>query len=199
MQPDPITDEIASVAARLIAEEGLDYASAKRNAVKAMRLAGKRVALPNNDLVLERLREYQSEYQSESQVATLAHLRLCALKWMDRMDSYTPLLAGAVWNGTANEHSSIHLLLFADDEKTLQIDLLNRGIQFDIGEVKGLDGQGEVPALALDDEGTPIIFSIHPLSTRRSKVRGVSGSPDSDSAWGSRADLAKRVLDTMAL
>lgn len=55
-------------AARLIAEEGLDYASAKRKAARQVvgqaRVAGE--WLPDNDQIEEEIREYQALFQSDT-------------------------------------------------------------------------------------------------------------------------------------
>ncbi|HMS04776.1 MAG TPA: hypothetical protein PKD73_03155, partial [Burkholderiaceae bacterium] len=50
-------DEIAQAAARLVAEEGLDYAAAKRRALRDLGL-GPRTALPDNERVEDAVREY---------------------------------------------------------------------------------------------------------------------------------------------
>ncbi|MBN9342360.1 MAG: hypothetical protein J0H52_20140, partial [Comamonadaceae bacterium] len=51
------TAEIANAAARLVVEEGLDWGSAKRRAVRDLGLPA-RTALPDNDQVEDAVREY---------------------------------------------------------------------------------------------------------------------------------------------
>jgi hypothetical protein len=172
MQAEPLTIEIAATAARLIAEEGLDYASAKQKALKQMGLAKARVSLPPNELVEEELRQYQAEFQSDFQPLELLRLRQVALRWMLRLADYQPQLTGAAWSGTGSTHSAVHLLLITDDEKLLEIELLNREIPFDVAELKHLDGRGMVPALVLQDEDIPVVLALYPERSIPPKNRG---------------------------
>ncbi len=66
--PQRVREEIAIAAARLIAEDGLDYATAKRKAARQV-IGESRVAgewLPDNDQIEEEIREYQSLFQGDS-------------------------------------------------------------------------------------------------------------------------------------
>jgi hypothetical protein len=171
MQPEDLTIEIATVAARLIAEEGLDYASAKRKALKLTGLGKARVELPNNALILEELRLYLNDFQSDTQLAELAQLRALAVVWMRRLEAYQPRLTGAVWNGTANTHSAVHLMLFTDDEKSLEIELINYAIDFQVSDVTHLDDGSRLPALVVQDKGVPIVLSIYPTRSKPVRMR----------------------------
>lgn len=128
--------EIAMRAARLIAEDGLDYAGAKRRAARELlgreRPAGEH--LPDNAMVEAELRSYQTLYQSDTQPLRLLDLRLLALRIMERFEQFAPVLIGAVANGTAGEHSDIHLQLFCDSAKDVEMQLLNDGIDFEADE-----------------------------------------------------------------
>jgi len=148
--PQRVREEIAIAAARLIAEDGLDYASAKRKAARQV-LGQTRVAgewLPDNDQIEEEIREYQAIFQSESQPAMLRHLREVALDWMERLAAFNPYLTGAVLNGTAGEHSDIHLQVFCDNSKEVAIYLLNANIQYDVSETRHFGGRGSVETLS---------------------------------------------------
>src|ERR1700756_5936472 len=94
--PQRVREEIAIAAARMIAEDGLDYSTAKRKA--ARRVVGEtRVAgewLPDNDQIEEEIREYQSLFQGDSQPAVLRRLREVALDWMQRLPPLHPHLVG---------------------------------------------------------------------------------------------------------
>lgn len=126
--------EVAAAAARLIAEEGCDYALAKRKAMRAILGAaeGARAQLPDNALIEAELRRYLQTFAADSQPAQLAALRRLALDWMDRLARFNPHLVGAVLNGTATEHSDIYLHLFTDSAKDVEIALLNAGIEFEV-------------------------------------------------------------------
>jgi hypothetical protein len=118
--------EIAATAARLIAEEGMAWGPAKQKAVRELNLPA-RSALPPSELVEDALREHLSLFQADTQPGELRALRELAGRWMTRLAEFQPLLAGAVWRGTANRFSTIHLQLYSDDEKAPEIALLNLG------------------------------------------------------------------------
>lgn len=128
-----LTQELASAAARLVVEEGMEYGPAKR---KAARVLGRRsvrpAELPSNDAVEDEVRSYLSVFCADTQPAELAALRRLALNWMHRLAEFRPHLTGAVWRGTATRLSAVHLDLYCDDAKAAEIGLLNLGIPFDV-------------------------------------------------------------------
>lgn len=124
--------EIAQVAARLIAEEGWPWGGAKQRALRELGLPP-RTALPGSDLVEDMLREHLALFQADTQPAELLQLRRLALRWMERLECFEPLLSGAVWRGTANRLSDIRLQLFSDDPKAPDIALLNLSLQAEAG------------------------------------------------------------------
>jgi len=126
--------EVAAAAARLIAESGLDYASAKRRAAEELLGPGTRCNLPDNDAVERELRRYLATFEADMHRQRLAGLRSLALGLMLRFEHFRPHLVGAVLNGTATAHSDIHLHLFADSAKDVELFLLDAGIDFDIDE-----------------------------------------------------------------
>lgn len=139
-----LRDEIAAAAARLIAEDGLDYAGAKRRAVReVLGEAGQapRDCVPDNDQVQAAVREHQALFMSDSQPARLQALRRVARDVMrflvDARLGLVPFASGAVVNGTAGEHSDVHLQVFDDNAKDLEIHLLNAGIDFEVSETGG--------------------------------------------------------------
>ena len=119
---------IATAAARLMAEDGItDYHLAKRKAARQLGLT-EHAGFPDNAEVEAELRAYRTLYQGEDHVAVLAALRHTALELLDLLADFRPYLTGSVLDGTAGEHSSIDILLFADSAKEVEIFLLNRGI-----------------------------------------------------------------------
>ena len=114
--------EIAAAAARLIVEDGADYGAAKRKAARQI-LGGAKVRgdiMPDNAQVEDEVRIYNELFLGDSQPARLLHLRTLALQMMSELKQFTPYLTGAVLNGTAGEHSDIHLQLFADSPKDVE-------------------------------------------------------------------------------
>ncbi|SAK87353.1 UDP-N-acetylmuramate--alanine ligase [Caballeronia temeraria] len=148
--PQRVREEIAIAAAKMIAEDGLDYATAKRKAARQVvgeaKIGGE--FLPDNDQIEEEIREYQAIFQSDSQPAVLRRMREVALDWMERLKSFDPYLTGAVLNGTAGEHSDIHLQCFCDNPKEVAIYLLNGNVQYDVSETRHFAGRGYVETLS---------------------------------------------------
>lgn len=128
--------EIAAAAARMIAEDGADYGTAKRKAARLI-LGNQRVrgdVLPDNAQIEAEVREYQTLFQGDEQSQRLLHLRRLALEIMEKFDDFSPYLSGAVLNGTASEHSDIHLQLFTESSKDVAVFLLNAGIDYEVSE-----------------------------------------------------------------
>ena len=60
---------------------------------------------------------------------------------MLRLEEFGPLPAGAVWRGTATRLNDIHLHLFADDAKTVEIVLMDQRVAYEASQTSGLHGQ----------------------------------------------------------
>lgn len=167
-----LTDEIAASAAQCVVEEGLEYGPAKRRALKMLGLPPK-TPLPNNDQVEAQVREYIELFCAETQPAELLALRQHALMWMLRLQDFRPYLGGAVWHGTATRLSDIYLQLFCDDEKSCEIELINKGVDFEARTVNGLHGE-PVEALSIHsfckELGEEI--GVHLLINEYDDVRG---------------------------
>ena len=142
-----LQDEIAAVAARCVAEEGMEYGQAKRRALKELGLPA-RTALPSNELVEVAVREHLSIFCADTQPQELAVLRGLARAWMVRLAEFRPHLGGAVWRGTATRHNDIYLQLFCDDPKSAEIALIDQRVRFEVSTVVGFQGE-EVDALSV--------------------------------------------------
>ena len=145
--------EIAASAARLVVEDGMDFAGAKRHAARALGRGTARAAeMPSNEQVEDEVREYLALFCADTQPAELQALRELALGWMQRLAEFRPHLGGAVWRGTATRHSAIQLDLYCDDTKAAEIGLLNRGIAFDVHSrpaERGSGGGGRAEPIAV--------------------------------------------------
>lgn len=123
-----VRSTIAAAAARLMAEDGIsDYHHAKKKAARQLGLPDN-VGFPDNAEVEAELRAYRELYQGDIHPEMLAAMRHSALDLMELLATFNPWLTGSVLDGTAGEHSSIDILLFADSAKEVEIFLLNRGI-----------------------------------------------------------------------
>jgi len=149
LRREDITAEIAAVAARFVVDEGLEYAAAKRRAVRQLGLPA-RTALPDNAALDAAVREDIAVFCADTQPAELLALREVALVWMDRLQAFRPHLGGAVWHGTATRHSDIYIQLFCDDPKAPEWALMDHRVDYHPGEVAGWRGE-PVQALSLRD------------------------------------------------
>jgi hypothetical protein len=140
MSTDTLELEIAATAARLVVDEGLEYGPAKRRAVQQLGLP-QRSRLPDNDVLEAAVREHLAVFCGDTQPGELAALRSLALVWMGRLQAFRPHLTGAVWNGTATRLSDVWLQLFCDDPKSAEIELINRGVRYDVGTTTGFTGR----------------------------------------------------------
>lgn len=199
---DQLKCEIAAAAARLIAVDGTDYATAKRKAVQAVLGTGAnaRGLVPDNAQVEDELRRYLGTFMGGRQVAVLGALRVQALQLMQRLDAFRPRLVGAVLNGTATEHSDLHLHLFADSPKDVEMFLLNEGVDFDVTE-GGREGDGALETLHFVVQpararGAPtrlgVVLDVHEVDAIRVAPRYRSSHPDLHPVEASgRADEAQ--------
>lgn len=144
--------EIARTAARLVVEEGATQGHAKRQALDALG-APARTPLPDNALMDEAIREHIALFCADTQPLELRALRELALLWMERLAAFRPHLGGAVWAGTATQHSDIYLQLFCDDSKSAEIWLIDQGVNYSPSTVRGLHGK---PVEALTIAAPPL-------------------------------------------
>ncbi len=164
---------IAHIAARMIAEDGIaDYGLAKR---KAARQAGAPDSrnLPTNLEIEEALRAYQDLYQADEHPERVARLRELALDTMRLLDAFDPHLTGAVLSGAVARHGGIHLQLYTDSQKDVEIFLLNRGIPFRSREARVWAGDAmlTIPELVLTTGDTEIHLTVLGHLQRRLPLR----------------------------
>jgi len=190
---NPATLDIAAAAARLVVEEGLEYAAARRKAGKALR--GARVGLPSNEAIEDAVREELALFHADTQPAELRTLREAALVWLERLAEFRPHVSGAVWRGTATARSAIHVDLYADDPKAPEIALLNLGIAFDAVDA-GSGSRGDPrPVLALSSSrrGQPPIDLFLTLHTA-DDLRGALLPDSRGRSWRGDAQALRRLL-----
>ena len=137
-----LSQEIAATAARLVVDEGMEYGTAKRKALRALGRSGAgRGEMPGNEQVEDEVRDYLALFCADTQPGELRVLRQLALTWMQRLAEFRPHLGGAVWRGTATRLSAIHLDLYCDDAKSAEIMLINKGVDYGVGSRPGVRGE----------------------------------------------------------
>jgi len=164
---------IAAAAARIMAEDGIeDFAMAKRKAARQLGAEDTR-SLPANDEVETELRAYQSLYQGEEQRERIQFLRTQALSAMQTLAQFRPYLSGPVLKGTAGRYSDIDLQLFTDDEKSVEMFLLNRSIPYEVEMTRHIAGDRSRPIsiLQLEWRGVPVKLAIYGANDERGTVR----------------------------
>ncbi|MGE4339103.1 MAG: hypothetical protein AB7E55_24485 [Pigmentiphaga sp.] len=194
MNSPTLRDEIAHAAARMIAEDGLDYSTAKRKAVRQLLGQSQQPRgelMPDNAQVEDAVREYQALYMGDTQPQRLRELREHALVLMDWLAPFRPLVAGAVWNGTAGEHSEIVLQCFVDSAKDLAIFLLNEGITYEVEERVDFRGRGTVEALHFRRRGEDVVLVVYDHDAMRGALRPAGGR----SERGDRRALEQRMAE----
>lgn len=153
---------IAAVAARIMAEDGIDdFALAKRKAARQLG-APQSEALPGNDEVESELRAYRALYQADEHPERIAELRRIALDAMRAFERFNPYLTGPVLKGTAGPYAEIELQLFPGSPKDVEIFLLERGLPFDTHEGRRFSGDRAhaMSVFSLLWDGTPLKLAV---------------------------------------
>jgi hypothetical protein len=193
MLPSP-ADEIASAAARLVVDEGMEYTQAKRKAARGL---GRRqrggAELPSNERVEDEVRAYLTLFCADTQPRELLALRRLALHWMQRLAEFRPHLAGAVWRGTATRLSAIHIDLYCDDAKGAEIAFINQGIDYDASSA---DGESGVHYLSLAEHCAELgeRVTLHLAVRDRDAQRGALKPDARGRSWRGDAAALQRLI-----
>lgn len=194
-----LRSEIAAAAARLIAQDGADYNTAKRKAARQILgeaqggAQGGSYLLPDNAQIEAEVRLYNALFLADTQPARLFQLRCIALQVMEALAQFHPYLSGAVFNGTAGPHAEIHLQLFAESAKEVQIFLLDKNVNIDISASPHFKGARHDPVETVSflwrEEG--VHAALYELDDLRGALKPkVDGKTVRTDAAGLRALLA---------
>lgn len=168
-----LRERVAQLAAQLMAEHGIqDFGLAKRKAARQMGVEDGH-NLPGNQEIEQALKSYQALYHGESQPVRLRLLREIAVHTMQMLADYHPYLTGSVLNGTAGPHSDINLQLYTDNEKDLELYLMQRNLPFKQGQrlVHRVGGMKNIPIFTLNLEEADVEIAIYPEDELRSAPR----------------------------
>ena len=122
---------LSDLAARIMAESGLDWMDARTKAAKRLGIAPGVARQIDATEIQTALRTHQALYQPHA--ADLLHQRReAAAHAMRVLADFDPWLVGPVAEGTITEHSPIELLVWTDSEKEVEHRLLNGGIGFTV-------------------------------------------------------------------
>lgn len=168
-----LRERIAHLAARIMAEDGVDdFHYAKRKAARQAGASDAR-AMPDNEEVERALSEYRQIYQKDEHPEVLRELREQALTIMRSVERFNPFLSGSVLSGVAGRFSDIEIHLFADSAKEVELFLLNRGWKYRASQARCFVNQVErqVPTFLVDHAEAEIQFKVFDREDARQAIR----------------------------
>ncbi len=174
---DDTRSAIAVHAARLMVQDGIeDYSLAKRKAAKQLGIL-EMGRLPNNDEIDAARREYQGIYQGGEQVRRIRALRERAVRAMRDLASFDPHLTGSVLSGMAGPYAVIHLQLFADNAKGVELFLIDRNMPYQTGQARLYAGQElrVLPVFSIADADAEIELTVLDTRDLRTPLRATAG------------------------
>lgn len=167
---NPTREYIAHLAARLMAEDGIeDHALAKRKAARQAGAADLR-QLPDNEEIDTALRTYRALYQRQHP-AQLRELRLLAVEIMTEFARFNPHLTGSLLSGTAGQFADIQLQLYVESVKEVEFELLNHGVRYETGATRFYAGDLPVDAAVLSFERDAVTVRLVVLTPRELRSR----------------------------
>jgi len=184
---------VAQVAARLMAEDGIDdFAAAKRKAARQVGMADMR-QLPSNAEIEAALRTHQTLYGGSEHDARIRELRAKALRVMRDLERFNPYLTGSVLSGTAGKYAHIDLLLFTENEKAVELYLMQRGSYRAVQRRLWVgESARTAQTFTVDDDGTEIELLVLALDDLRLPIKStIDGKP----AERARLPAVEALLD----
>jgi hypothetical protein len=194
-----LREEIARLAARLVVEDGLeDWGLAKRKAARTLGLTDAR-ALPTNSELEAAVLDHQRIFDEDGQREALAWLRAQALDLMELFARFDPHVCGPVLSGAIGRYPTIHLHLFADDEKAIELFLLNEAVPYHPSQQRLFvaGAPRTVPCFELNVDGTDVHALQFTRADRHQPVRLSAEGRALDRA--ARASLVARMDQAAAL
>lgn len=174
---DDMRSAIAVQAARLMAQDGIeDYGLAKRKAARQLGIPDTR-RLPNNDEIDAARREYQDIYQAGGQDQRIRKLREQAGRAMRELAAFDPHLTGPVLSGMAGPYAAIHLQLFTDNVKAVELFLIDRNIAYKTGQSRLYAGHElrVLPVFSITDADADIELTVLDVRDLRVSLRATVG------------------------
>ena len=168
--------EIAALAARMIAEDGItDYGFAKRKAARQLG-AVNADELPNNAEIESEVRIYMAVFQDEEHIERQQVMRVAAVEVMRELEDFRPYLTGAVLEGTAGRYSEIEIDLFPESAKEVEIFFLNHNVAYDHREPRRNQPEAPEAILVFDWDDIPVKLRIYSPDVERLHRRGAHGA-----------------------
>jgi hypothetical protein len=191
---DDMRGAIAVQAARLMAQDGIeDYGLAKRKAARQLGIPDAR-RLPNNDEIDAARREYRDIYQAGDQDRRIRKLREQAVRAMRELAAFDPHLTGPVLSGMAGPYAAIHLQLFTDNVKAVELFLIDRNIVYRTGQSRLYTGHElrVLPVFSITDADADIELTVLDVRDLRAPLRATVGGRNIERA---RLPVVAALLD----
>lgn len=164
--------EIAALAARMMAEDGIaDFGFAKRKAARQLGVPESE-ALPNNTEIEAELRAWQALYQDDEQEERIHAMRVVAVEVMRLLEGFRPYLTGGVLDGTAGRYSEVEIELYPESAKEVEIFFLNLDMPYEHREARRAAPQAPEAILSFDWDDVPVRLTIFEGRAERSPRRG---------------------------
>ena len=174
--------EIAALAARMIAEDGIsDYGFAKRKAARQLG-AVNADELPNNAEIEAEVRTYLAVFQDEEHLERQHAMRLAAIDVMRELQAFRPYLTGAVLEGTAGRYAEVEIDLFPESAKEVEIFFLNQNVAYEHREPRRNQPDGPEAILVFDWGEVPVKLRIYSPDVERLSRRSPHGARQMDRA-----------------
>lgn len=168
--------EIAALAARMIAEDGIsDYGFAKRKAARQLG-AVNADELPNNAEIDAEVRTYLSVFQDEEHLERQQFMRVAAAEIMRELEAFRPYLTGAVLEGTAGRYAEVEIDLFPESAKEVEIFFLNHGVAYEHREPRRNQPDAPEAILVFDWGDVPVKLRIYSPDVERLSRRSPHGA-----------------------
>lgn len=168
--------EIAALAARMIAEDGIsDYGFAKRKAARQLG-AINADELPNNAEIEAEVRTYLAVFQDEEHLERQYVMRQAAVEVMRELAAFRPYLTGPVLEGTAGRYSEVEIDLFPESAKEVEIFFLNNNVAYEHREPRRNQPEGPEAILVFDWDDIPFKLRIYSPDVERLNRRGNHGA-----------------------
>lgn len=174
--------EIAALAARMIAEDGIsDYGFAKRKAARQLG-AVNADELPNNAEIDAEVRTYLSVFQDEEHLERQQFMRVAAAEVMRELEAFRPYLTGAVLEGTAGRYAEVEIDLFPESAKEVEIFFLNHSVSYEHREPRRNQPDAPEAILVFDWGEVPVKLRVYSPDLERLSRRSPHGARQMDRA-----------------
>lgn len=180
----PVRDgraEIAQRAARLLVDgDAGDFDGARRKAARELGAEHSR-HLPDNLAVQRALIEYLRLFHGAEQAARIARMRRVALKALNLLAGFQPLLVGPVLYGTAGASTPVSLHLRCDEFEAVTRFLLERRFPYQLIDTQlrlaGVAGSQRVVKIALSLYHEAVELTVLPAQHARQPLSAIDGRP----------------------